>query len=80
MHDAYGPESIITKTIFREEQNMRLKGKTAVVTGGSSGLGEGICHCLVREGANILIGDIQEDLAKTVSQNISKNRLKMSFD
>ena len=55
---------------------MRLKDKTAVVTGGSSGLGEGICNCLAREGADIIIGDIQEDLAKTVSQNISKTGVK----
>ena len=55
---------------------MRLKGKTAVVTGGSSGLGEGICKCLAREGADIVIGDIQEDLAKTVAESISKTGVK----
>lgn len=51
---------------------MKLKGKIAVVTGGGSGLGLGICRCLAREGANIVIGDIQEDLAKTVAKEISK--------
>jgi len=55
---------------------MRLKGKTAVVTGGSSGLGEGICNCMAREGANIVIGDIQEDLAKIVVENISQKGIK----
>src|SRR5689334_8109390 len=40
-----------------------LKGKTAVVTGSSSGIGLGIARALAREGANILLngfGDAAE--------------------
>ncbi len=51
---------------------MKLKGKIAVVTGGASGLGAGICRCLAREGADIVIGDIQEELAKTVAKEIGE--------
>lgn len=49
---------------------MELKGKTAVVTGGASGLGQGICRCLANQGADVVIGDIQEDLATSVAGKI----------
>ncbi|HPS89388.1 MAG TPA: SDR family NAD(P)-dependent oxidoreductase, partial [Methanosarcina vacuolata] len=34
---------------------MRLKGQTAIVTGGGKGIGRAICLSLAREGANIVI-------------------------
>ncbi|MCC6446273.1 MAG: SDR family oxidoreductase [Armatimonadetes bacterium] len=37
---------------------MRLAGKTAVVTGGSSGLGRGMARLFCREGASVTVGDI----------------------
>jgi NAD(P)-dependent dehydrogenase (short-subunit alcohol dehydrogenase family) len=36
----------------------RIKGKTAFVTGGASGLGEAICRRFVAEGASVIIADI----------------------
>ncbi|MBN1614807.1 MAG: SDR family oxidoreductase [Deltaproteobacteria bacterium] len=51
---------------------MKLEGKIAVVTGGASGLGKGICQSLAREGADIVIGDIQEALAKTAIKEIGE--------
>jgi len=42
---------------------MRLEGKTAVVTGGASGFGLGIVERFVSEGAQVIIADIQDDLA-----------------
>ncbi len=35
--------------------SMRLKGQTAIVTGGGRGIGRAICLSLAREGANIVI-------------------------
>lgn len=35
-----------------------LKGKTAIVTGGSQGLGEALCLRLDREGCNVVVCDI----------------------
>ncbi|PWY81026.1 3-ketoacyl-reductase [Aspergillus eucalypticola CBS 122712] len=36
----------------------RLQNKTAIVTGGGSGFGEGIVHKFILEGANVIIVDI----------------------
>ena len=39
---------------------MVLKDRTAIVTGGSSGIGRGIAIELAREGANVVVADVQE--------------------
>jgi NAD(P)-dependent dehydrogenase (short-subunit alcohol dehydrogenase family) len=38
-----------------------LQGRIAIVTGGSSGIGRGICLELAREGARVVVADIQEE-------------------
>ena len=39
---------------------MRLKNRVAIVTGASSGIGRGICPGFAREGARVVVADIQE--------------------
>ena len=50
----------------------RLKEKVALVTGGASGIGLGICKAFVKEGAHVLLTDI----SKTGERHISKMDLK----
>jgi 3-oxoacyl-[acyl-carrier protein] reductase len=50
---------------------MRLSGKTAVVTGGGSGFGEGIAKTYAREGANVVVNDLNGAAAERVASEIA---------
>ena len=51
---------------------MRLEGKTAIVTGGASGFGEGIARRFAREGAKVIIADLNEDLGRKIAGSIAE--------
>lgn len=55
---------------------MRLKDQVAVVTGGGGGIGEGICLCLAREGANVVVSDVKQDLAEKVAAKVKEGGQK----
>lgn len=46
---------------------MRLEGKVAVVTGGAQGIGRAIALGLGREGAKVVVADLQADKARDVA-------------
>ncbi len=49
----------------------RLDGKVAIVTGGASGLGEAMAHGLAQAGAQVVIGDINEQAANDVAASVA---------
>lgn len=44
----------------------RVQGKVAVVTGAAQGIGRGCAEMLAREGARVIIGDLQQDAGQAV--------------
>jgi NAD(P)-dependent dehydrogenase (short-subunit alcohol dehydrogenase family) len=50
----------------------QVAGKVAIVTGGASGIGEACAETLAREGASVLITDIDDTLGKGVVDRIIK--------
>jgi len=51
---------------------MRLKDKVIIVTGGAMGIGRAYCLGLAKEGAKVAVADIQEEEAKKVATEISR--------
>ena len=49
---------------------MRLEGKTAIVTGGGAGFGEGICRRFAAEGARVVVNDVNEQDGRRVEHAI----------
>jgi 3-oxoacyl-[acyl-carrier protein] reductase len=49
---------------------MRLKGKTAIVTGAGSGFGEGIAKRFAQEGAKLIVNDINPQGGERVAREV----------
>ena len=49
---------------------MRLRGKTAIVTGGANGIGAGCVRRLAAEGANVAIADIDDDIGRALADEL----------
>ena len=49
---------------------MELQGKVAIVTGGGGGIGKSICCVLAREGAKVVVSDLDEKSAAHVAGGI----------
>ena len=48
-----------------------LSEKVAIVTGGGSGIGEGLCRELARRGARVVVADINSGEAERVALSIN---------
>jgi len=55
---------------------MRLKDKVALITGSAQGIGKAVAQAMAREGANIIITDINLELASQTAVEISQLGVK----
>lgn len=56
-----------------EEKNMRLKDKVAIITGSGSGIGKAAALIFAREGAKVIVADIDESAANKTVEEIGAN-------
>jgi 3-oxoacyl-[acyl-carrier protein] reductase len=57
---------------------MIFEGKVSIVTGASQGIGENIALQLSREGANVILVDIQKEKLDEVADKVARNKGKAS--
>jgi NAD(P)-dependent dehydrogenase (short-subunit alcohol dehydrogenase family)/rhamnose utilization protein RhaD (predicted bifunctional aldolase and dehydrogenase) len=50
----------------------RVENRTVIVTGAAQGFGEGIARCLMREGANIVVADLNETAGQATAENLNR--------
>lgn len=58
----------------------RLSGKVIVVTGAASGMGETHARLFVKEGAKVVLTDINEDKGQRVAEELGENALFVKHD
>jgi len=49
-----------------------LSGRTALVTGGAQGLGEGMAQALAHAGARVMVADVQDEAGSTVAKSLGE--------
>lgn len=62
---------------------MKLADKVAIITGGAQGIGRGIARCFAREGADIVIADLQPEKMQEVVREIKslgRNAIAVNAD
>ncbi len=53
--------------------DLGLKGKAVIVTGGARGIGGSIVEGFIREGANVVVGDILFDTARELAEKLTES-------
>ncbi len=59
---------------------MRLNGKRAIVTGAASGFGAGIAKKFIEEGAEVIIADLNEKMARKVALDLGERAYPFLVD
>jgi 3-oxoacyl-[acyl-carrier protein] reductase len=58
----------------------QLQGKVAIITGAGSGFGEGMAEAYVREGAKVIIADLNAAAGERVAAKLGGNALAVACD
>ena len=53
------------------EQTRRLEDKVCIITGGASGIGEATAQLFAKEGARVIVADMEEDKGTAVAKDIT---------
>lgn len=64
----------------RPQTTGRLAGKIAIVTGGAQGFGYGIAQEMYREGASVVLADLNEELAKSSAAELGERAVGIKVD
>lgn len=59
---------------------LTVEGKVALVTGASSGIGEGISRCLSEHGATVYIGDIDQENGRNLANTLGPSAHFLKLD
>lgn len=59
---------------------MRLDKKVALVTGGASGFGAGICEKFIAEGASVVVADINAEAAEATATRLGSKATSVAID
>ena len=58
----------------------RLQDKVVLITGAAQGTGEATARLAVREGARVVVADIQSEKAASVAKSLGNNALSCELD
>jgi NAD(P)-dependent dehydrogenase (short-subunit alcohol dehydrogenase family) len=58
---------------------MELERRAAIVTGGAMGIGRAVVECLLREGASVLLVDINDDAGRATAAALAQPPARLAF-
>lgn len=58
----------------------RLDGKVAIITGGAGGMGKKHAEFFIREGAKVVVADLESSQGQTVADDLGENAIFVAFD
>ena len=57
-----------------------LDGKRAIVTGGAAGIGRAIAEALAREGARVIVAELNSEAALSAAKGIGRGASSLTID
>src|ERR1700730_12750739 len=73
MNAAWGPSPVSSTAVSsKEEGHMDLRGASALVTGGASGLGAATVRALCAAGATAVIADVNRKVGEELAQELNE--------